>query len=108
MIRIREGAMTVQGSETNWRHPQDHPLRRLISDNRAALGSLAVFLAMLLIFTIANPKVFTTWALYSSVFTTLPVAIFLTVPLVFIVTVGELDLSFPATMGLRPECLCWS
>jgi simple sugar transport system permease protein len=99
MIRIREGAMTVQGSETNWRHPQEQPLRRLISDNRAALGSLAVFLAMLLIFTVANPKVFTTWALYSSVFTTLPVAIFLTVALVFIVTVGEIDLSFPATMG---------
>jgi simple sugar transport system permease protein len=90
--------MTVQGSETDWHHPQEQ-LRRLVSDNRAALGSLAVFLLMLLIFTIANPKVFTTWALYSSVFTTLPVAIFLTVALVFIVTVGEIDLSFPATMG---------
>jgi ribose/xylose/arabinose/galactoside ABC-type transport system permease subunit len=99
MIRTREAAMTVQGSETNWHHPQEQPLRRLVSDNRAALGSLAVFLAMLLIFTVANPKVFTTWALYSSVFTTLPVAIFLTVALVFIVTVGEIDLSFPATMG---------
>jgi ribose/xylose/arabinose/galactoside ABC-type transport system permease subunit len=99
MIRTREAAMTVQGSETDWHHPQEQPLRRLVSDNRAALGSLAVFLLMLLIFTIANPKVFTTWALYSSVFTTLPVAIFLTVALVFIVTVGEIDLSFPATMG---------
>ena len=99
MIRTREGAMTAQASEANWRHPQEHPLRRLVSDNRAALGSLAVFLVMLLIFTIANPKVFTTWTLYSSVFTTLPVAIFLTVALVFTVTVGEIDLSFPATMG---------
>ena len=32
--------------------------------------------------------------------TTLPVAIFMTVPLVFVVTAGEIDLSFPATMGL--------
>ena len=31
--------------------------------------------------------------------TTLPVAIFLVVPLVFVVTSGEIDLSFPATMG---------
>ena len=31
--------------------------------------------------------------------TTLPVALFLVVPLVFVVTVGEIDLSFPATMG---------
>jgi simple sugar transport system permease protein len=60
---------------------------------------LAVFLLMLLVFMIANPRVFTSWALYSSVLTTLPVAIFLTVPLVFVVTVGEIDLSFPATMG---------
>ena len=31
--------------------------------------------------------------------TTLPVALFLVVPLVFVVTAGEIDLSFPATMG---------
>ena len=83
----------------NWDHPQDHPWRRFLLSNRAALGSLAVFLAMLLVFTVANPAVFTNWTLYASVLTTLPVAIFLTVPLVFIVTVGEIDLSFPATMG---------
>ena len=82
-----------------WNHPQDLPWRRFLMNNRAAFGSLAVFLLMLLSFTIANPKVFTSWTLYSSVLTTLPVAIFLTVPLVFIVTVGEIDLSFPATMG---------
>ena len=84
----------------SWNHPQDEPWRRYMMNNRAALGSLAVFLLMLLAFTIANPVVFTSWTLYSSVLTTLPVAIFLTVPLVFIVTVGEIDLSFPATMGL--------
>ena len=88
----------------SWNHPHDHPLRRFMLTNRAALGSLAVFLAMLLIFTIANPAVFTSWTLYASVLTTLPVAIFLTVPLVFIVTVGEIDLSFPATMG----CAAWA
>ena len=54
---------------------------------------------MMAIFLVANPRVFTTWALYSSVLTTLPVAIFLVVPLVFVVTAGEIDLSFPATMG---------
>ena len=35
----------------------------------------------------------------SSVLTTLPVALFVVVPLVFVVTSGEIDLSFPATMG---------
>ena len=74
-------------------------MRRFIIDNRASLGSLAVFVVMMAIFIFANPRVFSTWTLYSSVLTTLPVAIFLTVPLVFVVTAGEIDLSFPATMG---------
>jgi ribose/xylose/arabinose/galactoside ABC-type transport system permease subunit len=98
------GSLKVSKAAESWSHPHDHPLRRFMLTNRAALGSLAVFLAMLLIFTIANPAVFTSWALYASVLTTLPVAIFLTVPLVFIVTVGEIDLSFPATMG----CAAWA
>jgi len=93
-------ALAAPATPVGWRHPQENPLRRFIVTNRAALGSLAVFLAMLLIFIIANPMVFTSWTVYASVLTTLPVAIFLTVPLVFIVTVGEIDLSFPATMGV--------
>jgi ribose/xylose/arabinose/galactoside ABC-type transport system permease subunit len=82
-----------------WKHPSDHPLRGFLLDNRASLGTLAVFVAMMLIFLVANPTVFTTWNLYSSVLTTLPVALFCVVPLVFVVTAGEIDLSFPATMG---------
>jgi simple sugar transport system permease protein len=80
-------------------HPQSRPLVRFIVNNRAALGTLAVFVVMMIVFLIANPRVFTTWQLYSSVLVTLPVALFLVVPLVFVVTVGEIDLAFPATMG---------
>jgi simple sugar transport system permease protein len=86
-------------AETDWKHPSDNLLRGFILDNRAALGTLAVFVVMMAIFMIANPTVFTTWYLYSSVLTTLPVALFVVVPLVFVVTSGEIDLSFPATMG---------
>jgi len=81
------------------RHPAERPFRHFVLANRASLGSLAVFLAMMAIFLIANPRVFSSWALYSSVLTTLPVALFLVVPLVFIVTAGEIDLSFPAIVG---------
>ncbi len=42
---------------------------------------------------------FLDWGIYRSVLITLPVALFVVVPLVFVVTVGEIDLSFPATMG---------
>jgi simple sugar transport system permease protein len=80
-------------------HPHDNRLRRTLLANRAALGSLAVFVIMLSFFFFANPRVFSTWGLYVSVMTTLPVALFMVVPLVFVVTAGEIDLSFPSVFG---------
>jgi len=79
------------------------PLQRFLLDNRTALGTVAVFVVMMVIFYFGNPRVFSDWRIYASVLTTLPVAIFLVVPLVFIVTVGEIDLSFPAVVGFP----CW-
>jgi len=81
------------------RHPLDNPLRRFIEANRAPLGTFAVLVVMMAVFIAANPHVFLEWNIYRSVLTTLPVALFLVVPLVFVVTAGEIDLSFPATMG---------
>jgi ribose/xylose/arabinose/galactoside ABC-type transport system permease subunit len=75
------------------------PIRRFFDANRAPLGTFAVFVVMMAVFLAANPRVFSEWTIYRSVLTTLPVALFLVVPLVFVVTVGEIDLSFPATMG---------
>jgi ribose/xylose/arabinose/galactoside ABC-type transport system permease subunit len=79
--------------------PPESALRRFVDRNRAALGTLAVFVAMIAIFMAASPSVFLRWPIYDSVLVTLPVALCLVVPLVFVVTVGEIDLSFPATMG---------
>jgi simple sugar transport system permease protein len=80
-------------------HARSSPLRLFVHENRAAFGTFAVFVVMMAIFLVANPAVFSRWQTYQSVLLTLPVALFLVVPLVFIVTVGEIDLSFPATMG---------
>ena len=63
------------------------------------MGTLAVFVVMIGIFMAASTRVFLNWPIYDSVLVTLPVALCLVVPLVFVVTVGEIDLSFPATMG---------
>jgi ribose/xylose/arabinose/galactoside ABC-type transport system permease subunit len=79
--------------------PPDSAMRRFLETNRAAVGTFAVFVVMMSIFMIASPRVFLSWPIYNSVLVTLPVALCLVVPLVFIVTVGEIDLSFPATMG---------
>lgn len=76
---------------------------RFTHTNRASIGTIAVFVVMMAIFFIGNPSVFSDWRIYNAVLTTLPVALFLVVPLVFIVTVGEIDLSFPAVMGFS----CW-
>jgi simple sugar transport system permease protein len=79
------------------------PIRKPFANNRAALGTFVVFLVMMAIFFVGNPSVFSDWLIYRAVLITLPVALFLVVPLVFIVTVGEIDLSFPAVMGFS----CW-
>src|SRR5262249_41484067 len=79
--------------------PPESALRRFLTRNRAAMGTFAVLAVMILIFMIASPRVFLNWTIYSSVLVTLPVALALVVPLVFVVTVGEIDLSFPSTMG---------
>jgi len=79
--------------------PPDGALRRFLAANRAAVGTFAVFLIMMAVFMAASPTVFLHWPIYNSVLVTLPVALCLVVPLVFVVTVGEIDLSFPATMG---------
>jgi ribose/xylose/arabinose/galactoside ABC-type transport system permease subunit len=90
---------TTEARATPAARPPESALRRFVDLNRAALGTLAVFAVMIAIFMVASPTVFLHWPIYDSVLVTLPVALCLVVPLVFVVTVGEIDLSFPATMG---------
>jgi len=85
--------------ETSDRSIEQSWTRRFILLNRASIGTLVVLLVMMGLFFIGNPRVFSDWPIYFSVLTTLPVAIFVVVPMVFIVTVGEIDLSFPAVMA---------
>ena len=73
--------------------------RRLVLENRASIGTFVVFVVMMALFFYGNPRVFSDYRIYYSVLMTLPVAIFVVVPMVFLVTVGEIDLSFPAVMA---------
>lgn len=82
------------------KHADESRFRRFLRNNRPALGSLLVFLLMIGIFFAARPEVFSSWNMYRAVLIGLPVVIFVVVPLVFVVTVGEIDLSFPATIGM--------
>lgn len=69
-------------------------------NNRRAITSTLFLIVMLIGFTFANPEVFSQFKTYRSVMIALPVSIFLVVPLVFVVTAGEIDLSFPSVVGL--------
>lgn len=82
------------------KHADQSKLRRFLIDHRPAIGSFVVLAIMLLCFYFGNPEVFSQWNMYRAVLIGLPVVLFVVVPLVFVVTVGEIDLSFPATIGM--------
>ena len=58
------------------------------------------FIALMTIYIIARPGVFLSSSIYNAVFVCLPTIIFMVIPMVFIITSGEIDLSFPSIMGM--------
>ncbi len=88
------------GSEQQIAREDASGLVKWLRSNRRAITSTLFLLVMLIGFTAANPEVFTQFKTYRSVMIVLPVSIFLVVPLVFVVTAGEIDLSFPSVVGL--------
>ena len=81
--------------------PRPHsPLTKFIRSNRRPISALVFFVVLIACFTAANPRLFTNPQIYNAVFVSLPISIILVVPLVFIVTAGEIDLSFPSVVGI--------
>ena len=76
------------------------PLSKFIRGNRRPISALVLFVVLISCFTAANPRLFTNPLIYNAVFVSLPISIILVVPLVFIVTAGEIDLSFPSVVGM--------
>ena len=87
-------------SDVALRHPRHSGLRGFVFAHRAAFGTLAVFVRDDAGVPRRQRHGVHALADLQQRPVTLPVAIFLVVPLVFIVTVGEIDLSFPATFGV--------
>ena len=75
-------------------------LKKIIGTYRTQLSVLGVMLVLLIIFAAMNPRVFLSYSTYRSLFTVYPIALFLACGLVFTVSSGEADLSFPSTVGL--------
>jgi simple sugar transport system permease protein len=70
---------------------------------------VAVVLALLyLAFVVAAPSVFTGYRIYMSFFQTVPPLLVLGIGLTFVITAGEIDLSFPAVVALSGFVFTWS
>ena len=68
--------------------------------NGRALGSMGYFALLMLVFLIGAPEAWMRPNLHQSVFVMMPTLIFLTIPLVFLVASGEIDLSFASTYAV--------
>ncbi|MFN4292503.1 MAG: ABC transporter permease [Thermoflexales bacterium] len=71
-----------------------------LDQSRRGLSAFGIFLALWAFFLITAPETFSNPDTYRAIFTTLPVDIILAMSLVFVVTAGETDLSFPSVFGL--------
>jgi len=69
---------------------------------------VAVVLALLYVaFMVFAPTVFTGYRIYMSFFQTVPPMLVLAVGLTFVITAGEIDLSFPAVVALSGFVFTW-
>ena len=69
---------------------------------------VAVVLALLYaVFIFAAPTVFTGYRIYMSFFQTVPPMLVLAIGLTFVITAGEIDLSFPAVVALSGFVFTW-
>ena len=74
-------------------------LSSFLRRNKISIGVTVVFVVLMGVFIIANPRVFLNYRAYMAVFTTLGASIILATSVVFVVASGELDLSFPSIIG---------
>jgi len=75
-------------------------LKNFISSKKIEVAVGLTFLILMVIFIITSPQVFLSYRIYNAVFTSLPILIILSTSLVFVVSSGEIDLSFPAIIGI--------
>jgi len=70
------------------------------SRNRVPVAITSIFVALFAVFIVANPAVFLRYDIYRSFMSTIPFFGILAIGVTFIVSLGEIDLSFPSVLGL--------
>lgn len=72
----------------------------VIKGNMMSFRAAVFFIVLMIIFMIAKPDVFLSSRIYTAVFVSMPLIVFMTIPLVFVVASGQIDLSFPSVFGM--------
>ena len=67
----------------------------------------SVFIALMIVFIIAAPRVFTGYRIYMSFLQTVPPLLILALGLTFVITAGEMDLSFSAIIAFSGFVFCY-
>jgi simple sugar transport system permease protein len=73
-------------------------VRRYLGDHRAFISSLAFFILMIAAFAAISPSIWSKSTVYTAVAISLPTLSIIAVAVVFVVSAGEIDLSFGATV----------
>ena len=70
-----------------------------LREKRLEISILLVFLGIFLLFFIGNPKVFSRFDIYYSFMSTIPFFGIMALAMTFVVTLGQMDLSFPSVLA---------
>ena len=75
------------------------PKPRPLGEHKLELSILLVFIAMFAAFLIGNPAVFSRYDIYYSFMSTIPFFGIMALSMTLVVTLGEMDLSFPSVLA---------
>ncbi|WP_445680955.1 ABC transporter permease [Radicibacter daui] len=73
---------------------------RFVRQNRIEVAITVIFAILYAIFLIGAPEVYTQFGIYRSFMSTMPYIGVMALAATFVVTLGEVDLSFPSVMGV--------
>jgi simple sugar transport system permease protein len=80
--------------------PRRERLRLFVRRNQIEIAITAIFIVLYAVFLIGATEVYTQFGIYRSFMSTLPFMGVVALAATFVVTLGEIDLSFPSVMGL--------
>jgi ribose/xylose/arabinose/galactoside ABC-type transport system permease subunit len=90
----------LQGKARRVKLGMSRPTVVAVTRHSRPLSAALFFVALMLVFLALSPSVFLNPRVYVAVFQSLPITIFLALPLIFLIAAGEIDLSFPSVIGL--------